>query len=130
MNGSGFSIEEMVTLFVVSTSCSLIRTIIPWMRFWRVSGTNKFRWRCLFAPDVLCNRLLRKDNLVRRDIISPEHHFCVSGCGQVESTQHLFLHCDFFGFLWLQVRSWIGIYKCGLELVFPTHLPFPRILKS
>jgi len=60
---------------------------------------------------LLRNKLLTKDNLVKHDIIFLEHHFCVSGCSQVESTQHLILHCNFFRFLWLQVRSWIGIYS-------------------
>jgi hypothetical protein len=32
-----------------------------------------------------------------------------AGCGQVESAQHLFIHCDHFGTIWQQVRHWIGV---------------------
>ncbi|GAU32659.1 hypothetical protein TSUD_218360 [Trifolium subterraneum] len=41
-------------------------------------------WRLL--PD----RLPTRANLVSRGIISPEAHFCVSGCGGIESAQHIF----------------------------------------
>ena len=41
---------------------------------------------------LLQNRLPTKDNLVRRDIISLDYHHCISGCGQIESSQHLFIH--------------------------------------
>jgi hypothetical protein len=49
-----------------------------------------------------------KTNLVTRDIIFSEGHFCVSGCGGIVSTQHLFLSCSTFGSMWALVRSWIG----------------------
>ncbi|GAU19784.1 hypothetical protein TSUD_182190 [Trifolium subterraneum] len=54
---------------------------------------------------VLAWRLLRdmlptKSNLVARGILSSEAHHCVSGCGAVESSQHLFLSCSTFGSLW------------------------------
>jgi len=63
------------------------------------------------------NRLSTKDNLVRRHIISTYGHFCVSGCGHIESTQHLFLHCNLFSSLWMQVRTWIGF-----NLVDPNNI--------
>jgi hypothetical protein len=62
----------------------------------------------IFAWRLLRDRLPTKANLVARDIISSEGHFCVSGCGGVESAQHLFLACNTFGSLWALVRSWIG----------------------
>jgi len=34
--------------------------------------------------------------------------FCVSGCGHVETTDHLLLSCTSFAPLWEQVRRWIG----------------------
>ncbi|KAK2447954.1 hypothetical protein QL285_007262 [Trifolium repens] len=57
---------------------------------------------------LLHDRLPTKTNLVARGIISLEAHFCVSGCGSIESAQHLFLSCNTFGSLWALVRSWIG----------------------
>ncbi|XP_045822022.1 uncharacterized protein LOC123914907 [Trifolium pratense] len=57
---------------------------------------------------LLRDRLPTKANLVTRGILSTEAHLCVSGCGEVESTQHLFLSCSSFGSLWSLVSSWIG----------------------
>ncbi|CAJ2669290.1 unnamed protein product [Trifolium pratense] len=57
---------------------------------------------------LLRDRLPTKANLVHRGILSTEAHFCVSGCGEVESAQHLFLYCSSFGSLWSLVSSWIG----------------------
>ncbi|GAU42911.1 hypothetical protein TSUD_86490 [Trifolium subterraneum] len=63
----------------------------------------------IFALRLLRDRLPTRDNLARRDIISPETRSCVAGCGGVESTQHLFLSCSTFGPLWSSVRAWIGL---------------------
>ncbi|CAJ2651635.1 unnamed protein product [Trifolium pratense] len=57
---------------------------------------------------LLRDRLPTKTNLVTRGILSAEDHQCVSGCGEVESAQHLFLSCSTFGALWSLVSSWIG----------------------
>ncbi|GAU23941.1 hypothetical protein TSUD_181300 [Trifolium subterraneum] len=62
----------------------------------------------ILAWRLLRDRLPTKANLVTRGILSPEAHFCVSGCGAVESAQHLFLSCSTFGPLWHMVSSWIG----------------------
>ena len=62
----------------------------------------------IFAWRLLRDRLPKKANLVARGIITPEVHFCVSGCGDIESAQYLFLSCSTFGSLWALVRSWIG----------------------
>ncbi|GAU35620.1 hypothetical protein TSUD_30370 [Trifolium subterraneum] len=61
-----------------------------------------FTWR------LLRDRLHTKANLVTRGILSSEAHVSVSDCGAVASTQHLFLSCTTFGFLWSLVSSWIG----------------------
>ncbi|MCI49454.1 70 kDa peptidyl-prolyl isomerase, partial [Trifolium medium] len=42
----------------------------------------------IFAWRLLRDRLPTKANLVTRGILSSEAHFCVSGCGAVESAQH------------------------------------------
>ncbi|XP_045830915.1 uncharacterized protein LOC123922217 [Trifolium pratense] len=57
---------------------------------------------------LLRDRLPTKANLVTRGILSTEAHLCTYGCGEVESAQHLFLSCSFFGSLWSLVSSWIG----------------------
>jgi hypothetical protein len=53
----------------------------------------------IFAWRLLRDRLPTKANLVTRGIITKEANFCVSGCGAVESAQHLFLSCSTFGSL-------------------------------
>ncbi|GAU28492.1 hypothetical protein TSUD_294950 [Trifolium subterraneum] len=62
----------------------------------------------ILAWRLLRDRLPTKANLVTRGILSPEAHFCVSGCGAVESAQHLFLSCSTFGHLWALVSYWVG----------------------
>ncbi|CAJ2644200.1 unnamed protein product [Trifolium pratense] len=57
---------------------------------------------------LLRDRLPTKANLVIRGILSTEAHLCVSGCGEVETVQHLFLYCSSFGSIWSLVSSWIG----------------------
>jgi len=63
----------------------------------------------IFAWRLLRNRLTTKDNLYRRRIIQEEAQLCISGCGKIEMTDHLFLHCDVFGqvlqLVWLGVSS-------------------------
>ncbi|GAU49006.1 hypothetical protein TSUD_406770 [Trifolium subterraneum] len=57
---------------------------------------------------LIRDRLPTKANLVSRGIIAPTAHFCVSGCGGIESAQHLFFTCGTFGSLWWTVWHWIG----------------------
>jgi hypothetical protein len=57
------------------------------------------------------NRLPTKDNLVRRNIIAHGSVFCVTGCGGVETTQHLFLSCPVLAPLWNLIQTWISIFS-------------------
>ncbi|CAJ2630822.1 unnamed protein product [Trifolium pratense] len=67
----------------------------------QIGGSGGLTWK-------MVTRLPTKANLVTRGILSTEAHLCTSGCGEVESAQHLFLSCSFFGPLWSLVSSWIG----------------------
>jgi hypothetical protein len=58
---------------------------------------------------LLRDRLPTKENLVRRRVLSLDGATCVSGCGHLESANHLFLCCDIFNSLWHHVWSWLGI---------------------
>ncbi|GAU47037.1 hypothetical protein TSUD_239950 [Trifolium subterraneum] len=62
----------------------------------------------ILAWRLLRDRLPTKTNLITRGILPAAAHFCVSGCGEVESAHHLFISCSTFGSLWPLVRSWIG----------------------
>jgi hypothetical protein len=67
------------------------RTHVAQTGTWKVS---------IFAWRLLRDRLPTRVNLAARGILTPEAHMCVSSCGGVESAQHLFLSCNFFGSLW------------------------------
>jgi hypothetical protein len=60
---------------------------------------------------LLRNSLPTKDNLAKRGIISKEAHYCVSGCGKVESAQHLFFQCELFSSLWQLMLFWTCIHS-------------------
>ncbi|GAU13336.1 hypothetical protein TSUD_42900 [Trifolium subterraneum] len=62
----------------------------------------------ILAWRLLRDRLPTKVNLSYRGILLVGDSLCVSGCGEVESTQHVFLSCSTFGSLWSLVSSWVG----------------------
>jgi len=66
-----------------------------------------FTWR------LLRNRLSIRDNLFRYGVIFHDAQFCVSGCGELETTNHLFLHCPIFGSLWYMLRDWVWFSFVG-----------------
>jgi len=63
----------------------------------------------ILAWRLLRNRLLTKINRLNRGIINVADIFCVIGRGHVESSDHLFLRCNFL------VLSGI---RCGFGLDF------------
>ncbi|GAU43317.1 hypothetical protein TSUD_390160 [Trifolium subterraneum] len=62
----------------------------------------------IFAWRLPRDRLPIKANPTFRDILPVGDLHCVSGCGAVESAQHVFLSCSTFGSLWSHVSSWVG----------------------
>ncbi|GAU30513.1 hypothetical protein TSUD_18930 [Trifolium subterraneum] len=71
----------------------------------------------VLAWRLLRNRLLTKDNLVARNIILPDASFCVGGCGEPKTVNHLFLSCPAFAPLWLLVCSWLHINAVASEVL-------------
>jgi len=59
----------------------------------------------VFAWRLFQNQLPTKDNLFRRNVI--DNNLCVSGCGSMETANHLFLHCSFFGSVWNCILYWV-----------------------
>ncbi|GAU25889.1 hypothetical protein TSUD_164300 [Trifolium subterraneum] len=78
----------------------------------------------IMAWRLLRDRLPTKANLAERGIITPAAHLCVSGCGGIESAQHLFLSCSTFGSLWSSVRSWIGFSAADPQSLSDHFLQF------
>jgi len=57
----------------------------------------------LFVWRLFHDRLPTRDNLFRRRIID------IEGCGLVETSSHLFLHCNLFGSVWNHIYRWVGV---------------------
>lgn len=71
----------------------------------------------VFAWRLIRDRLPSKANLAIRDVISADDIFYVSGCGHVETAEHLFLSCSTFASLWQQVRNWIGFLGVDSNII-------------
>jgi hypothetical protein len=65
----------------------------------------------ILAWRLLRDKLPTKINLLNRGIITVADISCVRGCGNDESVDHLFLHCNFFGAIWYHVRLWLGFSR-------------------
>lgn len=63
----------------------------------------------ILAWRLIHDRLPTKINLLNCGIISAADTYCSVGCGQLESVQHLFIHCETFGIIWQQVRFFIDV---------------------
>jgi len=52
--------------------------------------------------------------MVAHGTIPHDAQMCVSGCGGVETAQHLFLSCTIFASFWSLVRECIGVFTADL----------------
>jgi len=63
-----------------------------------------------------------------RGIFTPDACWCISGCGEVETSQHLFVSCPIFRELWLRVRAWIGIDEADLYDIVDHFVQFSYLV--
>ena len=63
----------------------------------------------LFAWRLFRDRLPTKDDLLRRGVIPNDSRMCVARCGSEETSNHLLLHCPFFGSVWHYISRWMGM---------------------
>jgi len=75
----------------------------------------------IFAWRLIRDHLPTKANLTDRGMLQPEATMCVSGCGLVETADHMFLSCSSLAPLWEQVRQWIGFVGVDPNNI-PDHL--------
>jgi len=82
----------------------------------QVEGADALVWHkhvplkvSIFVWRLVKNRLPTRANLVHRGILSDAVAGCLCGCGDTETSQHLFISYGFYGTLWFQVRSWLGV---------------------
>lgn len=62
-----------------------------------------------------------KDNLIKRGVSCQGSPACKGGCGNAESTSHLFFECPMFAGIWYSMCQWIGI-KVTFHKESMTHL--------
>jgi len=74
----------------------------------------------MFAWRLFWDRLPTKDNLFRRGVLDQNSLECVAGCGSVESSAHLFLHCNVSGSVWHLIYGWLGISAAAPQFL-PDH---------
>jgi hypothetical protein len=58
---------------------------------------------------VLLNRVPTRENLRHRGVIGGDDSRCPFCNKAVESTCHLFLHCDFTASIWYAIMRWFGV---------------------
>jgi len=63
----------------------------------------------LYGEFLINKRIPTKYNLSCHWVVIPGTNYCVGGCGNEESINHLFLGCNFFGCVWHSIRRWLGI---------------------
>ena len=68
----------------------------------------------VFTRHLMCNKLPTRDDLFQRGVISHDAQHCVSGCGKVETKNHLFFHCYIFGSLWYMLCDWLRFSSADL----------------
>jgi hypothetical protein len=81
----------------------------------------------IFAWRLLHDRLPTKSNLVHRRVISSEAYLCVSECGLVETSRHLFLSWNIYSSLWPLVRHWLSITDVDTNVIAAHFLQFVHL---
>jgi len=81
----------------------------------------------VFALWLIQDRLPTKANLDIRGVIPANDIFCVSGCGHVETAEHLFLSCSTFASLWQQVRDWISFVGVDSNIIADHLVQFAHL---
>lgn len=69
----------------------------------------------LFPRNLINNRILTKNNLVRWVVVPACSLLCSGGCGQTEMIKHIFLKCDFYSNVWHLGLHWLGIHTSHHE---------------
>jgi hypothetical protein len=77
-------------------------------KIWKSGAPSKvtaFSWK------LLLNRIPTKSNLSVRQVLAPDTSLdCVMCLGELESANHMFLHCQFAMKVWENVMRWLGFH--------------------
>jgi hypothetical protein len=87
---------------------------VVFKRLWKGLSPSKVR---AFVWQLLLGRIPTKDNLFKRRMIPMEQVQCVFCNRCLETSLHLFLHCDVVHQIWCDITRWLG-----LVLIVPNSL--------
>lgn len=107
-------------MFSVKSSYAKLEGLFVWEDRWSEEERNVFCniWKspvpykvAAFSWKLLLNRIPTRLNLVIRNILPPEVPLCCAlGERVLESSIHLFLHCELAQGVWLKVMGWLECY--------------------
>lgn len=74
---------------------------------WRSSVPSKV---IMFSWTLLLNKIPMRANIAIRNVLPPNGSTSCAWCERgVESSNHLFLHCDVAGVVWRRIEEWVEL---------------------
>ncbi|MCH96298.1 F-box family protein [Trifolium medium] len=113
----GFTVNECYVL--LQQKYGVLSVLDPVAEFaftnlWKCGAPSKV---CAFSWQLLLDRIQTKDNLFKRGILQYQQTNCALCELAVESSVHLFLHCDCSSKVWYDIMRWLG-----LVVIIPSNL--------
>ncbi|CAI8586614.1 unnamed protein product [Vicia faba] len=75
------------------------------------------------------NKILTRDNLIKRGTLDEAHNSCPFGCEKEENANHIFFECPFAASTWSAILRWLNI-SCALHnLAVRNFFPIYRFMQ-
>ncbi|GAU51692.1 hypothetical protein TSUD_415060 [Trifolium subterraneum] len=84
----------------------------------------------MLAWRLFQNRFPTKENLRRRGVDINSSIFCVGGCGELETEEHLFFNCPILSMAWRKIVSWLGISVAFVKGGYDHYLMFKGLISG
>lgn len=91
---SCYTVQSAYNTFIAQV---YVDNVVATPSFWHKDVPLKV---VLFVWRLFRDRLPTKVNLHRRHVLDFDAQICVGGCGLIQTSNHLFLHCNLFGSVW------------------------------